>query len=192
MSTQHTHCRCWPLVLGTLLITLGIINLLFGAGSTALAMQMADVTSQVSNEHTAIEVGKVFRKISGGMLSVGDSVIGAEVQVLLKKLPAPGVSTLFGVLRMALAVVAIVLGSGLIRRHRHMLRPLVGWCLASIALGVIALWIIGVPTARLLWELDGFMGWFTFLLDLGLHVIWPCVVFAYVGRALRSKEPLTC
>jgi hypothetical protein len=179
-------------VLGTLLITMGIINLLFGAGSTAVAVQLGDLTRQIGDEHTAIEVGKVFRSISGGYLSIGDMGIGAEAQGLLKKLPPPGVSILLGVIRMGLAIVAVALGTGLVHRHRVVLHPLLVWSVISVAIGLLSVWTIGVPTARLLGELDGIMGWVVFALDLGLSIIWPCIVFAHIRRAIQSKEPLTC
>jgi hypothetical protein len=178
-------------VLGTLLITFGVMNAIFGAASTAAAIKLASISTQVKGSEEAIRIGQTVRSISGGVLSIGDNGTGAAVQSAIKALPSPWVAGVLGVARVALAAWAIVLGSMLVRRRQRemVLGHLVLWSVASIALGAAGIWFVGLPTARLI---GGVGGYCIAIIDIATHIVWPAVVFARIRRALETNEPLEC
>lgn len=182
-------CNCWPLVVGTLLITLGAVNLLFGLTATVVGLELSQVAQQVEGNSDAIDIGRAFRHISGGLLSVGDGGMGAQAQSLLKELPPPWVAGLLGVLRMSMAVVGIVLGALLTRRRAGVLRPTLCWSLGDGVLGIVAVVALGLPAARLI---GGLGGWLVMSLDVALHIVWPAVVLAFMRRALARGDTLQC
>ncbi|MCH2135887.1 MAG: hypothetical protein MK101_04815 [Phycisphaerales bacterium] len=188
MSTRGGNCCCWPLVMGTLLITLGGVNVLFGVASTLAAIEVADIAGQVNDNSDAIDIGRTFRKITGGLLSLGDSGMGAQAQELLKELPSPGLAGLLGVLRTGMALLAIGLGAAMCARWRRVLGPLQVWSLGATALGVVGMWAIGLPTANLV---GGLGGWVVLCLDVALHIAWPIVVFTTIRAARRCGHSLS-
>jgi len=176
-------------VLGTLLITFGVANLLFGIASTAASLKMANIAAQVEGSGDAIEFGRALRRISGGYLSVGDDGTGAVAQDALKSLPAPWLAGVLGVLRIGLATAGVVLGAMLVRRRDGVLRLIVPWTGMCLILGLVGIWCVVLPTARLI---GGVGGYVVVGLDASLHLVWPAIVLGRVRWAIRTGEGLQC
>ena len=186
---ESNTCRCWPLVLGTLMITFGVTNLLLGIASTAASIELADIAGQVEGSREAIRIGETVRSISGGLFSIGDSGTGAVAKELLRSLPSPWLAGVLGVLRMLIAVGAIVLGSRLISRQRRALKPIVQWSVACFFLGLMGIWFVGLPTANLI---GGIFGWAFIGIDASLHLVWPAIVFVRIRDIIATGEELEC
>lgn len=190
MNASPTHnCRCWPVVLGTLLITFGVANVLLGIASTAASVKLADIAVQVEGGSEAIRIGRTFRSISGGLLSIADDGTGAAAEDILKSLPAPWLTGVLGVLRIVVASAGIMLGAMLVRRRTRVLPRLVQWTVVCFALGLICIWFVGLPIATLI----GGVGGYSILgIDAALHLVWPAIVFARIRDTIRTGEGLEC
>lgn len=168
--------------MGTMLILIGLFDLLFGAALTALTINLAEISGELESKSTLISLGSGLSQLSGGLISLGSAAEAAAAKAVLRDLPPIWLSMLLAIGRVLLSLGAICLGAMLSRRMPKVLSPLKKWSVTAVAWGAITI-LATISIYRFIGEATGGLAAFvTVLFDLGLHIVWPACVFMRVRQ----------
>lgn len=171
--------------MGTMLILIGLFDLLFGATITALTINLAEIAGELESKSALISIGSGLSQFSGGLISLGNTAEAAAAKAVLGDLPPIWLSMILAIGRVILSLAAIGLGIMLARRMRTALSPLKKWSVLAVVWGAITI-LTTIAIYRFIGEVTGGLAAFvTVLFDLGLHIVWPACVFMRV----RQKSP---
>ena len=176
IGSPGQSCQCWAPVLGTMLILIGIFDLGFGTALAAATIELGALAGEIEASSSLISIGHAFSQITGGLLQFGSADEASIVRNLMGDLPPVWISVLFAVGHILLSLSAIVLGIGLVKRMRRVIKPLNRWAWIACGWGILSM-IFSIGVYQFIHRATGgAAASVTVLLDLSVHIVWPLAV----------------
>ena len=176
-NSSDKRCHCWIPVMATMLILLGLFDAGLSLVMGGVATELDSLRQEVESSSTDMHIGKFFNVVSGGLVNVGKFAEGTLIKELVQGLPALWWMAMLAWSRLLLSLVGFALGWCLVWRKSFCIRLLLIWSVISVGLFFVELFS-SLDLIRLVYAETGVWGFCVLaFLNLGLHLVWPAVVF---------------
>ena len=187
-SSERGCCRCWIPVVGALLVVISIADCGLAIVLGSFADLVHDLKQQVEDSSTEMSVAGIFRRLTGGLVNLGDSQAGLAVRNVADELPSYWVMATLAWGRVGICVAGFVFGWLLCWRVRFVPTSLITWGIFSLVWGLLSVSEARVIFRALLVEDLTIVGVVLSALATFLHFIWPLFIVIRMFIGIRAGD----